>query len=288
MAEPAHAPEHQPLFSAAGFAVARYRCFAGPRQRPYDEEHRSVTISYVERGVFAYRGPRAASVLGAGWLMLGMPGEPYVCSHEHNDGSGDTCLVMSCPAETLASLRAACGAQGGGGVPFPRAVAAPSARVSARFAALAGTGDEGFARAEACLAAATAVLSEAAVSAAHAPRADDDRAHAAARFIERHVTDALTLDAVAAAVELSAYHFVRVFRAGIGVTPHQYLMRVRLQHAIALLRDTALPVTDVAYEVGWGDLSTFNRTFRRDVGCTPMQLRRRLRDKRSSGLPGSA
>jgi AraC-like DNA-binding protein len=65
-----------------------------------------------------------------------------------------------------------------------------------------------------------------------------------------------------------------VFRAEIGVTPHQYLIRVRLTRAIELLCDTAMPVTEVAYEAGWGDLSTFLRTFRREIGCTPRQLRR--------------
>jgi AraC-like DNA-binding protein len=44
--------------------------------------------------------------------------------------------------------------------------------------------------------------------------------------------------------------------------------------AIDLLRDTSMPITDVAYESGWADLSNFLRTFRRDVGCTPGDFRR--------------
>jgi AraC family transcriptional regulator len=68
-------------------------------------------------------------------------------------------------------------------------------------------------------------------------------------------------------------HLLRVFRQAIGVTPHQYLMRMRLMHALRLLRDTRLPVIDVAYETGWADLSNFNKAFRREFGCSPRRLR---------------
>jgi AraC-like DNA-binding protein len=51
-------------------------------------------------------------------------------------------------------------------------------------------------------------------------------------------------------------------------------MRVRLLRALALLRDTEQPVTTIAYDAGWSDLSNFTRTFRRDVGCSPGAFRR--------------
>ena len=102
----------------------------------------------------------------------------------------------------------------------------------------------------------------------------DDRARAAADCIEARATESLSLDDVAQAAGLSAFHLLRVFRRSIGVTPHQYLLRQRLMRAIALLRDTALPVIDVAYAAGWADLSNFNRTFRREVGCSPREFRR--------------
>jgi AraC-like DNA-binding protein len=67
---------------------------------------------------------------------------------------------------------------------------------------------------------------------------------------------------------------MRIFRAATGITPHQYLMRVRLLRAMDLLRDTSQPVTTIAYDAGWSDLSNFNRAFRRDVGCSPGEYRR--------------
>jgi AraC-like DNA-binding protein len=60
------------------------------------------------------------------------------------------------------------------------------------------------------------------------------------------------------------------------VTPHQYLVRVRLGHAMALLLDGGR-VTDVAYAVGFEDLSNFVRTFHREVGCPPLAFRHQER-----------
>ena len=61
-----------------------------------------------------------------------------------------------------------------------------------------------------------------------------------------------------------------------GTTPHQYLIAARLRLAVRLLLDTDLPVTRVAYDAGFQDLSNFNHTFRRVVGCTPRAYRRGL------------
>jgi transcriptional regulator GlxA family with amidase domain len=84
----------------------------------------------------------------------------------------------------------------------------------------------------------------------------------------------MSLDDLARAADLSPFHLLRVFRQAIGITPHQYLMRVRLQRAIALLRDTRLPITEIAYASGWADLSNFNRAFLRELRCSPRELRR--------------
>ena len=55
----------------------------------------------------------------------------------------------------------------------------------------------------------------------------------------------------------------------LGVTPHQYLVRSRLRHAARLLADDDSAVTDIAYDVGFGDLSNFVRTFHRAAGVSP-------------------
>ena len=58
----------------------------------------------------------------------------------------------------------------------------------------------------------------------------------------------------------------------LGVTPHQYLVRSRLRHAARLLADDERPITDVAFDVGFGDLSNFVRTFHRAAGVSPRAL----------------
>ena len=66
----------------------------------------------------------------------------------------------------------------------------------------------------------------------------------------------------------------------LGVTPHQYLVRSRLRHAARLLTDDARSVTDVAYDVGFADLSNFVRTFHRAAGVSPRKFRQASRGHR--------
>ncbi len=64
------------------------------------------------------------------------------------------------------------------------------------------------------------------------------------------------------------------------MTPHQYLVRSRLRHAARRLADGALSITEVAYDVGFGDLSNFVRTFHRAAGVSPRGFRRAARGDR--------
>ena len=68
---------------------------------------------------------------------------------------------------------------------------------------------------------------------------------------------------------MSPYHFLRTFRQVAGVTPHQYVLRTRLNRAAVRLRTCGEPISAIAFDAGFGDLSTFNRRFRRLMGCSP-------------------
>jgi transcriptional regulator GlxA family with amidase domain len=74
---------------------------------------------------------------------------------------------------------------------------------------------------------------------------------------------------------VSEAHFARSFRDAFGVPPHRYLLTRRIERAKALLRDTDLPVIEIAFQTGWNSLGTFGRTFRDVTGESPRELRAR-------------
>lgn len=73
----------------------------------------------------------------------------------------------------------------------------------------------------------------------------------------------------------SAAHFARSFRQAFGVPPHRYLLTRRIERAMALLRETDLPITEIAFQTGWNSLGTFGRTFRDVTGDNPAAVRER-------------
>jgi AraC-like DNA-binding protein len=75
---------------------------------------------------------------------------------------------------------------------------------------------------------------------------------------------------------LSLYHFLRTFERLTGVTPHQYVRRLRLRDAATRLAIEPAKVIDIAFECGFGDLSTFNRAFRTEFGVSPRAYRERV------------
>jgi transcriptional regulator GlxA family with amidase domain len=76
---------------------------------------------------------------------------------------------------------------------------------------------------------------------------------------------------------VSATHFARSFKQAFGVPPHRYLLTRRIERAMALLRDTDLPVTEIAFHTGWESLGTFGRTVRDVTGESPSEIRARVR-----------
>jgi AraC-like DNA-binding protein len=68
---------------------------------------------------------------------------------------------------------------------------------------------------------------------------------------------------------MSVYHFLRTFRQVAGLPPHQYVLHTRLRRAAVRLRTSNHPISAIAFDAGFGDLSTFNRRFRRVMGCSP-------------------
>jgi len=80
---------------------------------------------------------------------------------------------------------------------------------------------------------------------------------------------------LAAVSGISEAHFARSFKQAFGLPPHRYLLTRRIERAAALLRDTDLSVTDIAFQTGWNSLGTFGRIFRDIKGESPSELRAR-------------
>jgi AraC-like DNA-binding protein len=82
---------------------------------------------------------------------------------------------------------------------------------------------------------------------------------------------------LAAVSHVSEAHFARSFKAAFGVPPHRYLLTRRIERAVALLRDSDLAITEIAFQTGWRSLGTFGRIFRDITGETPSASRARAR-----------
>src|SRR5512144_2939476 len=74
---------------------------------------------------------------------------------------------------------------------------------------------------------------------------------------------------------VSEAHFARSFKDAFGLPPHRYLLTRRIERATALLRDTEMSITEIAFETGWKSLGTFGPTFRDVTGESPGAIRER-------------
>lgn len=92
--------------------------------------------------------------------------------------------------------------------------------------------------------------------------------------IHAHYTEDLGLSELARIGHLSPYHFNRWFNRMTSVTPYQYLLRVRLEQAQQQLRNTVLPVTDIAFSSGFNSLEHFSAAFKKLYGSAPTAARR--------------
>ena len=93
--------------------------------------------------------------------------------------------------------------------------------------------------------------------------------------MDRTYAQPLDVPALARIACVSRAHFIRMFRATFGETPHRYLQRRRVERSMWQLRETDRRVTDICLDVGFTSLGTFSRTFREIVGQSPIAYRRR-------------
>ncbi len=98
--------------------------------------------------------------------------------------------------------------------------------------------------------------------------------HRICKYIESHLAERISLDALASMAGLSTHHFARAFRQSLGAPPHGYLLQRRLEHVEQLLHETRLPLSEIALAAGFSDQSHLARHFRRSTGMPPSLARR--------------
>lgn len=95
-------------------------------------------------------------------------------------------------------------------------------------------------------------------------------------FISQNYTRDLRLETLADVAGMSIFHFAREFKRSTGTTPHQYLIKLRVEKAKALLASPDLPLIEVGLKSGFSHQSHFTRLFRRETGTTPNSYRNNL------------
>ncbi len=95
-------------------------------------------------------------------------------------------------------------------------------------------------------------------------------------FIEAHLDGDLSLEAMATEVEISPLYLPRAFKTAFGQSPHQYVLARRIEKAKQLLRDTAMPIVDVALASGFSSQSHLSNWFIRQVGVSPAAYRKQI------------
>jgi AraC-like DNA-binding protein len=94
-------------------------------------------------------------------------------------------------------------------------------------------------------------------------------------YLSVHLSEPLSVADMADRAQLSPSRFTAVFREHFGVSPHQYFLRLRIQHAQDLLRTTNLPLKQVAEYCGFADVHHFSKTFKQWVQLSPGAFRSR-------------
>jgi len=277
--------DRTPLAQGCGWQVSDVTFRATSAASRFESRHDGVAIAAVTAGSFRYRSACGSVTLMPGALMLGNDGDEFECAYD--ESWGDRCISFHYTRAYFE--RIAAGAGGGKRAGFRTHRVAPTPATIALTAEI----ETQSARADAgrweelALRVAGGALSAADGEAPRPSARDERRIINALDLIEARYSEPLSVGTIAGAVCMSPYHFLRVFRAVAGVTPHQYLVRTRLRRAAVALAASEEPIAGIAFAHGFGDLSTFVTTFGRVFGKSPRAYRQAAQGGRSFAASAS-
>lgn len=251
------------------FSVDSFACEAKRGDKPYPEIHRIYALCFVKQGSFGCRTLGKQHELVSGSVFIARPNQEYTAIHDHHD-CGDECLSVRLSPQFADTL------QMGKAWDYAKLPPIPEIVVAGERMRAAAEGKTDIGVDEAALAFIHRIAKVAADKPPKQPKGTDQdrrRAVEAAQWLEENHGGEIDLEQTATQAGLSPFHFLRTFTNALGVTPHQYLVRTRLRHAARLLSTTDKPITDIALDVGFADLSNFVRTFHKAAGVPPSRFR---------------
>src|SRR6476660_487844 len=250
-------------------SVTEFRCTAGPGDEPFAEQYPAHSISYVRKGSFGCHCRGRFHELVAGSILVGHPGDEYICTHDHV--YGDECLSFFLSPELVEMIGDDAAVwRIGAAPPLPELmVLGELAQTAADGSSDIGLDEVGHVFANRFV----EVVSGRKQKPVTAMARDRRRAVEAALWIDAHSHRPIGLEDAAEQAGISPFHFLRLFSVVVGVLPNKYMVRSRLRHAARRLADDDSAITDIAYDVGFGDLSNFVRTFHRAAGASPLRFR---------------
>lgn len=267
------------LLNRGGLRILDVVCTSGPHDTSFEEAHSMTSIAIVLSGTFSYRSDHGRVLMTPGSLLIGNSRRCFTCGHDH--GEGDRCLAFMFDDALFERIAADSGVRrtqmAGLRVPFLRSTAPLIAGAKASLRDPGALEEIGMDLAQTAL----RLHHESAREPRFAAR-DERRVAEVLRHLEVTFAQPHALLDLAQRAGLSPFHFLRVFRKIAGVSPHQMVLRLRLNAAALKLRATPEPITDIAYAVGFEDLSNFIRTFRTEFGTAPSLYRAGQGSERST------
>lgn len=105
---------------------------------------------------------------------------------------------------------------------------------------------------------------------------EDAKIKQAKDYIYAHLNEKLSLETIAATIGMSQYHFCRVFKKTMGLTPWQYVIKKRIELAKQLLKTPQLSIVEISYQLGYSTPAQFTNFFRKHTGVSPSSYREKL------------